>query len=90
MNALTTAENAALVSWTRSDHSRDAFMFAVREAIGITERQHQMSEDAHAAILEGELEAIRNIAYRASGDGMRDALEAIHQRASRVLAGTDR
>ena len=88
MTDLTTAENAALVIWTANGSSRETLLAAVREAVRITERRYEMAEDAHAAILEGELAAIRDLAYRGVGSP-KDALEAIHQRAVRALAGTD-
>lgn len=34
-----------------------------------------------------EVSAIRDLTYRAHGDGMRDALEEIHRRASRLVGG---
>jgi hypothetical protein len=84
-NSLTDAENAALVLWTRSDHSHGNFMEAVREAVARTERRFEQSEDHRIACLRDELAAIRDLAYRGSGDGAADALKAIHQRACRAL-----
>ncbi len=41
-----------------------------------------------AGVLRDELAAIRDIAYRAGDAGAMDALEAIHARASRAVAGS--
>lgn len=89
MTALTAAENAALVLWTGSDHSHAAFMAAVRQAIGYTERRYEESEDYRAALLGQAMAEIRDLAYRASGDGAADALNTIHQRACRALTKED-
>jgi hypothetical protein len=83
-NNLTDAENAALVLWTNSDHTHDAFMAAVRQAIGNTERRHNRADDVHIAFLRAELAAIRDLAYCGSGSPA-DAVEAIRTRANRAL-----
>jgi hypothetical protein len=85
VSGLSDAENAALVLWTRSNHGHDAFRAAVRQAVEITERRYESSEDYRAALLGQTLAEIRDIAYRASGAGAIDALTEIHRRASRAL-----
>lgn len=86
MNDLTNAENAALVMWTRSDHTHDAFLAAVRQAVGITEGRYEQAEDHRILFLREELAAVRDLAYRGANEhGARDAVEAIFERAGRAL-----
>lgn len=83
---LTDAERAGMDVWNNggSADSTQA-LCAVRAALRFAECRREQSEDAQIAILREALAAVRDIAYRASGDGARDALEAIHARACRAL-----
>ncbi len=85
MTDLTPAENDAMAVLTREGFSHPGVRAAVRAAIARTERRYEQCENARLAILLEELTAIRDIAYRGTGSPA-DAIEAIHQRASRVLA----
>lgn len=70
--------------WTQRGSSRDTLLAAVRAAVEVTERRFEQSDDHLIAHLREELAAVRDLAYRSVGNPA-DALDTIHQRASRAL-----
>lgn len=86
------AEQAALDAWERGSGDTMGMLYAVRDALAHQDR----TEDARLALAERKavdltevIAQIRDLAYRAGSDpeSMRDALTAIHQQASRAVAG---
>jgi hypothetical protein len=67
--------------------TQDAYDATVRAL----EKHRARADSAETAIdiLQNELRVIRDLAYRGSGPGARDAVEAIFERASKAL-GVDR